>query len=122
MTLEYIERIENAHLAPDHPNLRPPNLLLCTVHESDLLASVESSTRLALFGGVDSTTTHIAAFVSSTPSILMRLVPGLDSIRQYFNPPEPTGVSLRRVSLSSLVAKVLAPVKPIVSASCTKPI
>jgi len=61
------------NLAPDHPNLRPPNLLLCTVHESDLLTSVEC----CCFCVVNSLDLDEAG-------------------------------TRRRISLSSLVAKVLA--------------
>lgn len=70
-------------LAPDHPDLGPALLLLAPVDISDLLAEIEASHvvstkvpnrfRLDKEGFRD---TYLAALVSSTPSILIRLVLG----------------------------------------------
>lgn len=63
-------------LAPDHPDLGAANLLLSLVDIRNLLAEVEAIqavSRHVPFNppGVQ---TYLAALVSSTPSILIRLV------------------------------------------------
>lgn len=66
-------------LAPDHADLGTADLLLAPVDVSDLLSEVEATDKSQLkalakeYIGVS----YLAALVSSTPSILIRLVPGL---------------------------------------------
>lgn len=66
-------------LAPDDTDLGTADLLGCAVDESDLLAEVEAVVSLSILCAyiqcVDDA--HLAALGSSTPSILIRLVPGL---------------------------------------------
>jgi hypothetical protein len=66
------------HLAPDNADLGSSDLLLATVYVGDLLAEVEAT--LTVSGSVlipdSNTLTYLAALVSSTPSILTRLVLG----------------------------------------------
>jgi hypothetical protein len=50
---------------------------LRTVNESDLLSEVEAETMSAPCDILNSDSTYVAALVSSTPSILIKLVPGL---------------------------------------------
>lgn len=70
--------VRPSNLAPDHPDVGTPNLTLCPVDKSNLLAQVEAIHRLAMcsFERV-LRGTHLAASVLSTPSILIRLVLGL---------------------------------------------
>ena len=65
--------------APDHTDLRSANLLLCPVNVRDLLAKVEAVFFSRQHGPPESNKqdkTHLAALVSSTPSILIKLVLG----------------------------------------------
>lgn len=64
-------------LAPDHADLRSPDLLLSPVDVGDLLAEVEAAKQYQYAGsGTDHREeTYLAALVSSTPSIFTRLVP-----------------------------------------------
>lgn len=66
-------------LAPDHADLGAADLAGCAVDVGDLLAKVEaaedSQFRQSRYSSSGSKT-YLAALVSSTPSILMRLVPG----------------------------------------------
>lgn len=65
------------HLAPDDANFGAPDLLLTTVNIRDTLAEVEAVTINLVFEQGDRMyATYLAALVSSTPSILMRLVRG----------------------------------------------
>lgn len=65
-------------LAPDHTDLGATDLLLSPVDIGNLLAEVEARTTvsdgLRISSGCILVVTYLAAGVSSTPSILMRLV------------------------------------------------
>lgn len=71
--------VRASDLAPDHADLGAADLLLAPVDIGDLLAEVEARSRVSKpyarvrwsFGK-----TYLAAAVSSTPSILIRLVSG----------------------------------------------
>ena len=73
-------------LAPDDADLGAPDLLLAPVDVGDLLAKVEAAhdgqhIRRVPLGpqsppSIASAETYLAALVLSTPSILIRLVPG----------------------------------------------
>lgn len=72
--------MRTSDLAPDHADLGAADLLLALVHKGDLLAEVEA---VKMVSSADSYETHgfgavtyLAAGVSSTPSILIRLVLG----------------------------------------------
>lgn len=80
--------MRSGNLAPDHADLGAADLLLATVDEGDLLAEVEAVFALTLvllpspsFSARDCET-YLAAFVLSTPSILIRLVPGWVMLRE----------------------------------------
>jgi hypothetical protein len=65
------------NLAPDNANLGAADLLLSAVDVGDLLAEVEAGKLSALsFWSRGIGEPYLAALVSSTPSILIRLVPG----------------------------------------------
>ena len=67
------------HLAPDDADLGAAHLLLPPVDIRDLLAQVEAASRInnrPLARGVRLAETYLAPVVSSTPSILIRLVLG----------------------------------------------
>lgn len=64
------------HLAPDDPDLGSSDFPLCAVDECDLLAKVEA-VRGQSMSECSRGASYLAAFVSSTPSILIRLVPGV---------------------------------------------
>lgn len=71
-------------LAPDDADLAAADLLLATVDESNTLAEVEAAKRNAtlvhrlgeFLVSVRGVSTYLAPLTSSTPSILIRLVPG----------------------------------------------
>lgn len=70
-------------LAPDDADLGSTDFLLAAVDIGDLLAKVEAIvensqyTQTHVSSGSHSQVTYLAAGVSSTPSILIRLVPGV---------------------------------------------
>lgn len=68
-------------LAPDHADLGAADLLLCAVDVGNLLAEVEAVVSRSVVRSFVSlrirARTYLAALVSSTPSILMRLVLGV---------------------------------------------
>ncbi len=65
-------------LAPDHTDLGPANLLLSPVDVRDLLAKVEAYSRVSRCPEAQvECPTYLAALVSSTPSILIKLVWGV---------------------------------------------
>lgn len=65
-------------LAPDHPDLGSPDLLRCAVNECDLLSEVEAMDCQRIDSILCiSSPTYLAASVLSTPSILIKLVPGV---------------------------------------------
>lgn len=70
--------VRAGNLAPDDAELGAANLLLGLVDVGDLLAEVEavSSRQLRLASRCSGWKTYLAALVSSTPSILIRLVLG----------------------------------------------
>ncbi len=77
----------SGNLAPDHADLGAADLLLATVDEGDLLAEVEAVFALLVLLPSPSfcardCETYLAAFVLSTPSILIRLVPGWVMLRE----------------------------------------
>lgn len=65
-------------LAPDHADLGATNLLLAAVDIGDALAEVEAVSPVNIHHRVvrNKFTTYLAAAVSSTPSILIKLVLG----------------------------------------------
>lgn len=65
-------------LAPDHADLGASDLLLALVDIRDLLAEVEAAPKMLDSFHIDigSPMTYLAALVSSTPSILIKLVLG----------------------------------------------
>lgn len=72
----------SGNLSPDNSDLGSSNLSLRTVDESDLLAEVETGFTVSIVGShsqhfVPPRETYVAALVSSTPSILIKLVPGV---------------------------------------------
>jgi uncharacterized membrane protein YkvI len=62
---------------PDDPDLRTSNLSLRTVNESNLLSEVEAGVLVSGLLLPIFQFTYFAALVSSTPSILIREVPGV---------------------------------------------
>lgn len=66
------------HLAPDDADLGAAHLLLTSVDVRDPLAGVEAASRVNPYtlpiSGILAVETYLAAAVSSTPSILIRLV------------------------------------------------
>lgn len=63
-------------LAPDHANLRSPDLTLGSVDECDLLSGIEAIIELDRGSSIDAIYgrgIYLAALVSSTPSSLIKL-------------------------------------------------
>lgn len=71
--------MRSGDLAPNDSDLGAADLLGCTVHESDLLSEVEAVETLSAMCATSRTrdVAHLAALESSTPSSLIKLVPGL---------------------------------------------
>lgn len=65
-------------LSPDDADLGATDLSLRAVDEGNLLTEVEAVTGQRQFSSpVPTVSTYLAALVSSTPSILIKLVPGV---------------------------------------------
>lgn len=74
---DFVLTVWPGNLAPDNADLGAADLLLSTVDVGDLLAEVEAGKLSALsFWSRGIGEPYLAALVSSTPSILIRLVPG----------------------------------------------
>lgn len=78
----------SGNLAPDHADLGAADLLLASVDIGDLLASIEANCVGISILKPSKTSirevarTYLAAAVLSTPSILIRLVPGWVMLRE----------------------------------------
>ena len=77
-----------SNLAPDNADLGASDLFLSPVNIGDLLAAIETKPEVSGYNEVvfalfsPTSSTYLAAEVLSTPSILIKLVPGCVTLRE----------------------------------------